>query len=65
MDCETSGSPYLNKIKWKCDKAFYQLCQHMEPNYMQYEFDCRLYLLALALKRLPVTPGVEKGRLDD
>lgn len=47
------------------DKAFYQLCQHMEPNYMQYEFDCRLYLLALALKRLPVIPGVEKDRLDD
>ena len=27
------------------DKAFYQLCLHMEPNYMQYEFDCRVYLL--------------------
>lgn len=27
------------------DKAFYQLCQHMEPNYHQYEFDCRVYLL--------------------
>ena len=27
------------------DKAFYQLCQHMEPNYYQYEFDCRVYLL--------------------
>ncbi|HEY0906769.1 MAG TPA: M48 family metallopeptidase [Methylophilus sp.] len=26
-------------------KAFYQLCLHMEPNYMQYEFDCRVYLL--------------------
>jgi predicted metal-dependent hydrolase len=26
------------------NKAFYQLCQHMEPNYMQYEFDLRLYL---------------------
>jgi hypothetical protein len=26
------------------DKAFYQLCQHMEPNYHQYEFDCRVYL---------------------
>lgn len=26
------------------DKAFYQLCQHMEPNYHQLEFDCRLYL---------------------
>lgn len=27
------------------DKAFYQLCMHMEPNYPQYEFDCRVYLL--------------------
>lgn len=27
------------------DKAFYQLCQYMEPNYHQYEFDCRVYLL--------------------
>ena len=27
------------------DKAFYQLCQHMEANYHQLEFDCRVYLL--------------------
>jgi predicted metal-dependent hydrolase len=27
------------------DKAFYQLCQHMESNYHQLEFDCRVYLL--------------------
>lgn len=26
------------------DKAFYQLCQHMEPQYHQFEFDMRLYL---------------------
>ncbi len=26
------------------DKAFYQLCTHMEPHYHQYEFDLRLYL---------------------
>ena len=26
------------------DKAFYQLCQYMEPNYHQLEFDCRVYL---------------------
>jgi predicted metal-dependent hydrolase len=26
-------------------KSFYQLCQHMEPNYHQLEFDCRVYLL--------------------
>jgi UTP pyrophosphatase len=33
------------------DKAFYQLCLHMEPNYMQYEFDCRVYLLSLVLSQ--------------
>ncbi|HOY69855.1 MAG TPA: M48 family metallopeptidase [Methylotenera sp.] len=26
------------------DKAFYQLCQFMEPDYHQFEFDCRVYL---------------------
>ena len=26
------------------DKAFYQLCQYMEPAYHQLEFDCRVYL---------------------
>lgn len=26
------------------DKAFYQLCQHMEPHYHQLEFDLRAYL---------------------
>jgi hypothetical protein len=26
------------------DKAFYQLCHHMEPRYHQLEFDLRLYL---------------------
>lgn len=26
------------------DKAFYQLCQYMEPSYHQFEFDCRVYL---------------------
>lgn len=26
------------------DKAFYQLCVHMEPDYHQLEFDLRLYL---------------------
>ncbi len=29
------------------DKAFYQLCAHMEPNYHQYEFDLRVYLTHL------------------
>ena len=29
------------------NKAFYKLCQHMEPNYHQFEFDMRLYLTYL------------------
>jgi hypothetical protein len=29
------------------DKAFYQLCMHMEPDYHQHEFDLRLYLTHL------------------
>lgn len=31
------------------NKAFYQLCRHMEPNYHQYEFDLRLYMTQLEL----------------
>jgi len=31
------------------NKAFYQLCTHMEPNYHQYELDLRLYLTQVAL----------------
>jgi predicted metal-dependent hydrolase len=31
------------------NKAFYNLCCHMEPNYHQYEFDLRLYLTHLQL----------------
>lgn len=31
------------------NKAFYQLCQHMEPAYHQLEFDLRLFLTARAL----------------
>ena len=29
------------------NKAFYALCQHMEPDYFQLEFDLRLYLMNL------------------
>lgn len=29
------------------DKAFYQLCMHMEPSYAQLEFDLRVYLTYL------------------
>jgi predicted metal-dependent hydrolase len=36
------------------DKAFYQLCTHMEPDYHQIEFDLRLYL----------TYAEASGRLD-
>nr|WP_283777848.1 YgjP-like metallopeptidase domain-containing protein [Sansalvadorimonas sp. 2012CJ34-2] len=31
------------------NKAFYQLCQHMEPDYHQLELDTRLYLTYLEL----------------
>jgi predicted metal-dependent hydrolase len=36
------------KEKEHC-KAFYQLCEYMEPNYHQLEFDTRLYLTHLDL----------------
>ncbi len=31
------------------NKAFYKLCTHMEPNYGQYEFDMRLYMIHLEM----------------
>lgn len=34
------------------NKAFYQLCVHLEPNYHQYELDLRLYLWAQAAAKL-------------
>ena len=33
------------------NKAFYQLCCHMEPQYHQLEFDTRLWLTQLSLER--------------
>ncbi len=33
------------------DKAFYALCCHMEPEYHQLEFDARLYMIYLELKK--------------
>lgn len=33
------------------NKAFYQLCCHMEPNYHQYEIDTRLWLLWRGLSK--------------
>ena len=31
------------------NKAFYKLCEHMEPSYHQFEFDLRLYLTQMDL----------------
>jgi len=43
------------------DKAFYQLCIHMEPAYHQLEFDLRTYLVLLEASGerpwAPTTPG--------
>lgn len=36
------------------NKAFYQLCSHLEPQYHQYELDCRLYLTYLDLSKEPL-----------
>lgn len=36
------------------DKAFYQLCRHMEPDYHQLEFDLRVYLSHLAATGRPL-----------
>ena len=36
------------------DKAFYALCQHMEPSYHQLELDLRLYLTHLDAQAKPV-----------
>jgi len=35
------------------DRAFYRLCNHMEPAYHQLEFDLRLYLTQRELSGLP------------
>jgi UTP pyrophosphatase len=35
------------------NKAFYRLCEHMQPGYAQFEFDLRLYLTHLDLSRRP------------
>lgn len=36
------------------DKAFYQLCRHMEPNYHQVEFDLRTYLSHMEIAGQPL-----------
>lgn len=38
------------------DKAFYQLCRHMEPDYHQLEFDLRCYLSLLDANGEPLWP---------
>lgn len=39
------------------DKAFYQLCCHMEPDYHQLEFDLRLWLMARETGPQDAAPG--------
>lgn len=41
------------------DKAFYQLCQHMAPDYHQLEFDLRAYLCHLEVTGRPLWSGSE------
>ncbi|HJW57355.1 MAG TPA: YgjP-like metallopeptidase domain-containing protein [Burkholderiaceae bacterium] len=36
------------------DRAFYKLCEYMEPNYHQFEFDLRLYLTHMDLHGAPL-----------
>jgi predicted metal-dependent hydrolase len=43
------------------DKAFYQLCTHMEPDYHQFEFDLRLYLTHLDVAGKLAWPGSTPG----
>ena len=43
------------------DKAFYQLCRHMEPDYHQLEFDLRAYLSHLAATGHPLWPPAAIG----
>jgi len=40
------------------NKAFYQLCAHMEPDYHQFEFDTRLYLTHLETAGPPASQPV-------
>lgn len=39
------------------NKAFYQLCRHMEPDYHQLEFDLRAYLTYLEVTNRPLWPA--------
>ena len=42
------------------DKAFYQLCRHMEPDYHQLEFDLRAYLCYLEAGGRPLWSGLQE-----
>lgn len=42
------------------DKAFYQLCRHLEPDYHQLEFDLRLYLTHLDQTGAPLWSPVPR-----
>jgi len=42
------------------NKAFYQLCLHMEPDYHQLEFDLRAYLSYLAAGGTPLWSGTQE-----
>jgi predicted metal-dependent hydrolase len=41
------------------DKAFYQLCRHMDADYHQLEFDLRCYLCHLDANGQPLWPAVQ------
>lgn len=43
------------------DKAFYQLCTHMTPDYHQLEFDARLYLTHLDIGERPPLPVLQRN----
>lgn len=43
------------------NKAFYSLCERMEPNYHQYEFDLRLYLTHLESSKTGLWDKVVKA----
>ena len=58
--CREAPAPFLRMIvvhelahlkEGEHDKAFYQLCTHMEPDYHQLELDLRLYLTQRELAR--------------
>jgi predicted metal-dependent hydrolase len=44
------------------DKAFYMLCQHMEPAYPQLEFDLRAYLTYLDATGLSLWSAADAGK---